>query len=175
MHNPRRGWWTTDGPIPMSILHQQYNLIRERRETLFGYCESLTPAHFNQNIGNFGGRSIGYILVHVAETYFSWLGVFTGLAGAEPLRGRSFSNMKEVRHLYGEVNDLAATFLHRYQPGFDEPVTDKFPDRTPPLVFTPLQLFTHVITHEYHHKGQVLSMGRQLGYTPIDTDLIRFA
>lgn len=158
----------------MSILLQQYHLIRERRETLFGYCESLTPAHLNQDLESFGGRSIGYILVHVAGTYFSWLGAFTGLGEADPLRGRSFNNVKEVRRLYNEVNELAAMFLDRYQSDFEEPVTDQLPDKTPALVFTPLQLFTHVITHEYHHKGQILSMSRQLGYIPIDTDLIRF-
>jgi uncharacterized damage-inducible protein DinB len=38
---------------------------------------------------------------------------------------------------------------------------------------SPLEVFTHVMTHEYHHKGQLLSLSRQLGYTPIDTDVIR--
>lgn len=38
---------------------------------------------------------------------------------------------------------------------------------------TSLELFSHVITHEYHHKGQVLSISRHLGYTPVDTDIIR--
>lgn len=37
----------------------------------------------------------------------------------------------------------------------------------------PLKLFTHVITHEYHHKGQILSLSRHLGYIPADTDIIR--
>jgi uncharacterized damage-inducible protein DinB len=35
------------------------------------------------------------------------------------------------------------------------------------------QIFTHVITHEFHHKGQILSLSRHLGYTPVDTDIIR--
>ncbi|MNY72090.1 DinB family protein [compost metagenome] len=37
----------------------------------------------------------------------------------------------------------------------------------------PFKLFSHVITHEYHHKGQILSLSRHLGYTPVDTDIIR--
>jgi uncharacterized damage-inducible protein DinB len=36
---------------------------------------------------------------------------------------------------------------------------------------TPLQLFTHVMTHEFHHKGQLLSMFRILGHVPPDTDV----
>ncbi|MFI5159066.1 MAG: DinB family protein [Sphingobacteriales bacterium] len=41
------------------------------------------------------------------------------------------------------------------------------------LTRSPFELFTHVTTHEFHHKGQVVSMSRQLGYTPVDTDVIR--
>ncbi|TDH29325.1 hypothetical protein EXU57_00555 [Segetibacter sp. 3557_3] len=38
---------------------------------------------------------------------------------------------------------------------------------------TPLQVYTHVITPEFHHKGQVLTLSRQQGYIPADTDIIR--
>nr|WP_261382294.1 DinB family protein [Mucilaginibacter achroorhodeus] len=41
------------------------------------------------------------------------------------------------------------------------------------LNLSPLELFTHVITHEFHHKGQLVNMSRQLGYIPVDTDVIR--
>jgi uncharacterized damage-inducible protein DinB len=39
---------------------------------------------------------------------------------------------------------------------------------------TPLQLFTHLLTHEFHHKGQIMTMCRLLGHIPPDTDVIRF-
>ncbi|MFM9837313.1 MAG: DinB family protein [Cyclobacteriaceae bacterium] len=39
---------------------------------------------------------------------------------------------------------------------------------------TPTELFTHVITHEFHHKGQVMMIARSLGYVPPDSDAIRF-
>jgi len=39
---------------------------------------------------------------------------------------------------------------------------------------TPLQLFTHVLTHEFHHKGQIMTMCRILGYTPVETDVSLF-
>lgn len=158
----------------MSILHQQYHLLRERRETFFEYCESLHPAHLGQGLESFGGRSIGFMLVHVADTYFSWLGDFTGL-GKDPAGGGAFDNMKKARLRFDQVNALANAFLDHYQPEFNQLVTNHVAGRELALTLTPLQLFTHVITHEYHHKGQAVSMSRQLGYEPIDTDLVRFA
>ncbi len=41
------------------------------------------------------------------------------------------------------------------------------------IIANPLKLFTHVITHEFHHKGQILSLSRHLGYVRVDTDIIR--
>ncbi|MCB0624495.1 MAG: hypothetical protein KDC43_11415, partial [Saprospiraceae bacterium] len=35
------------------------------------------------------------------------------------------------------------------------------------------RLFTHVVTHEFHHKGQILSLTRHLGFVPVDTDVMR--
>ncbi|HEX8506591.1 MAG TPA: DinB family protein [Hymenobacter sp.] len=50
----------------------------------------------------------------------------------------------------------------------------RFPRHPQPLELSPLQLFPHVITHEFHHKGQILSMSRLLGHVPVDTGAIRF-
>ncbi|MCB0535444.1 MAG: hypothetical protein KDD14_24780 [Saprospiraceae bacterium] len=41
------------------------------------------------------------------------------------------------------------------------------------ILAPPLRLFTHIVTHEFHHKGQILSLSRHLGYTPVDTDIMR--
>ncbi|WP_423227985.1 DinB family protein [Sabulibacter ruber] len=30
-----------------------------------------------------------------------------------------------------------------------------------------------MITHEFHHKGQIPSLGRHLGFVPDDTDVVR--
>jgi uncharacterized damage-inducible protein DinB len=42
------------------------------------------------------------------------------------------------------------------------------------IKLTALELITHVITHEFHHKGQVMTMARLSGFTPPDADILRF-
>lgn len=37
---------------------------------------------------------------------------------------------------------------------------------------TPRQLLFHTVTHEFHHKGQVMAMMRQLGMEPPNTDVL---
>jgi uncharacterized damage-inducible protein DinB len=36
----------------------------------------------------------------------------------------------------------------------------------------PRWLFTQAVTHEFHHKGQIVTIARQLGYQPVETDLV---
>jgi uncharacterized damage-inducible protein DinB len=41
-------------------------------------------------------------------------------------------------------------------------------------VRTPVLILHHVLTHAFHHKGQIVSMCRILGYPAPDTDLNQF-
>lgn len=122
----------------------------------------------------FGGRSICSLKIHVANTYKYWLGHFTGIEMSDLTKSESCSNVEEVRALFTETNVLVKAFLDEVDGNFNEAIHRKVPLRDFELALTPLQLFTQVITHEFHHKGQILSMSRQLGYKPIDTDIIRF-
>lgn len=36
----------------------------------------------------------------------------------------------------------------------------------------PAMAVVHMLTHEYHHKGQIVMLARRLGYQPPDTDLL---
>lgn len=39
---------------------------------------------------------------------------------------------------------------------------------------TPALVLHHMLTHAFHHKGQIVAMCRALGYPSPDTDMIRF-
>jgi len=56
----------------------------------------------------------------------------------------------------------------------DEPIQRKIPWRVggEPISMTPSKLLAHTITHEFHHKGQVMAMVRQMGYEPPNTDVL---
>lgn len=158
----------------MHILLHQYGLIKERRETLFQYCEDITHEHFTFDHQSFGGRSIQYLFVHIANTYTFWLGHFTTIDTTPFAKAGENRELKQIRTLFTSVDAIADKFLKQFDPVLEQPIINKISGRDMEVAITPLQLFTHVITHEYHHKGQILSMSRQLGYTPIDTDIIRF-
>lgn len=158
----------------MHVLLRQYDLVKERRETLFQYCNTISQEHFTFDHESFGGRSIQYLFVHVANTYTFWLGHFTSIVTMPFAKPEDYLKLNDIKILFATIDTITEKFLTQFDPVLEQPISNKISSRDVEVAITPLQLFTHVITHEYHHKGQILSMSRQLGYTPIDTDIIRF-
>ncbi|WP_026694133.1 DinB family protein [Peribacillus kribbensis] len=155
----------------MEVFFSQYNWIRRTRETLFSYCETLSDADYIKELEAFGGDSIRNLHVHVADCYRVWLGI-RALGNAEPdIMPETVNNVNDMRGVFRKTDELVYSFLNEFQGKWD---------RTIPLTLrngatmnpTALWLFTHTATHEFHHKGQIVKIGRQLGYVPPDTDLI---
>jgi uncharacterized damage-inducible protein DinB len=157
----------------MELLRQQYKLMQNARAVLFSYGDTFSLSHFTEELATFGGSSIRHLLVHTANTYQFWLGNFAQQKELPFVKPLFVSNINEVRRVFKEVNTLTEEFLVHFADRWQEPVTGVIPWRKQTIETTPLTLFSHVITHESHHKGQIVSMSRQLGYTPPDTDLLR--
>ena len=150
---------------------KQYQLVCGSRRVLLDYCKTISEEHFLKEHSSFGrGGSIRNLLVHIANTYEFWIGqeflkkemVFTPYT--------SVANIDGVVQLFSAIDtlleELFVTMKHEEDLASDIISNDEKSS----LAF---KYFTHVITHEFHHKGQVLSLSRQLGYIPVDTDVMR--
>ena len=154
------------------ILRQQYQLVRSARGALFNYCQAISAEDLLKPLPAFNNACIISQLVHTANCYLFWLAV-TAMKQQRPFfAGAEIQHFDAVRDIYNEVDKLMAAFLEHFSGSLDEPKQLFRPDGSG-LTRSPFELFTHVITHEFHHKGQVVSMSRQLGYIPVDTDVIR--
>ena len=156
-----------------SAFAQQYALIVSARGVLLDYCAGLAPAHFIAPVPAMNNGSMRDLLVHVAGCYDYWLGeVGLSRPAARPQPG-AVPDVATLRAVFAETDALVADFIRHYAAAWLVPQQFVLPRQGQPHELTPLQLFTHTATHEFHHKGQVLSMGRLLGYAPVDTDIIR--
>lgn len=156
-----------------ALLTAQYALVQSARAVLLDYCARLAPADFVAPLPAFNGSSIRDLLVHVASVYPHWLGRVALNRPLPDYAAAAVPDVAALRACFRQADALVAEYL-AYAAGRElqaEPL--RVPRHAEPLLFSPLQLLTHVITHEFHHKGQVLSMSRQLGYQPVDTDVIR--
>jgi uncharacterized damage-inducible protein DinB len=161
------------GRFFLNMLYSQYQTVKGSRNLLLNFCSAISHEHFVQSIENFGYSSTRNLLAHVSNASLYWLAEFA-LKGA-PLYAKpeEITNVAGVRLRFEEVDRAMEKFLTAY-PNHTLLLSGWAKWGKKDISVSVLDLFTHVITHEFHHKGQILSMGRHLGYMPVDTDVVRF-
>lgn len=159
----------------LSTLKAQYAMVQSARTALLNHCATISEADFVKPLPGFNDNSMRDTLLHVANSYRSWLG---RLAQGQPYpayQPGAVPDVTTLRGLFQEIDGLVASFCAAIGEGdWQSPEYVSVASIERPLRLTPLELFMHIVTHEFHHKGQVLTMSRHLGYTPVDTDVIRF-
>ncbi|MFE0557970.1 DinB family protein [Paenibacillus sp. NPDC058910] len=155
----------------MDVFKSQYDLIKRTRESLFRYCETMSPTDYVKEVEALGGVSIRSLHVHVTDCYRVWLGS-RGLGKSLPkLKPESVDNVQKMREVFKKTDDLVYEFLNEFKNKWDPAVEASWQSGSVEL--TELWLFTHTITHEFHHRGQIVKIGRQLGYIPPKMNLAK--
>ncbi|MCZ4225046.1 DinB family protein [Pedobacter rhodius] len=153
------------------MLHHQYKLILSSRGTILDYIKTISEEDFLSENSTFGRGSIRNLLVHICDTYASWIGERALKKEIIYKPFNEYRTLADCLNYFDIINTYIEVFLKTFEADY---LTDLDIIRNGKiLVLSPLKLFTHVITHEFHHKGQIMSLSRHLGYIPVDADIIR--
>ena len=135
-------------------------------------CAQLTPEQFSRELKS-SFPSVRATLEHILWAEWLWLERWQGRSHAGPLGGER-ADLSAVRarwnqieaDLQGFVRQLSAADLERVVTyrntkgqGFSNPLR---------------HMLQHLVNHGTYHRGQITMMLRQLGATPLATDLIAF-
>ncbi|SFH20650.1 DinB family protein [Pedobacter insulae] len=150
---------------------KQYQFVKESRDILFEYCKTIAPQDFVNENSSFGrGGSLRNLLVHIANTYEFWIANTALKKNVMYAEYGANENILDIIELFKHVDNFMSEFLETIETPNSE-IECKINGMK--KMVEPFKLFSHVITHEYHHKGQILSLSRHLGYIPVDTDIMR--
>lgn len=148
-----------------------YNRWANRR--ILGAAAALPPDQFLEDRGSSFG-SLRDTLVHVLGAELVWLARWEGESPASYLAPAEFPTVAALSPRWDE--------LERGQSGFFDQLTDGALDRV--VAYTnvagerwryPLhQMLQHVANHSTYHRGQAVTLLRQLGRTPPGTDLLLY-
>lgn len=154
----------------LEIMQQQYDWIKAARQNLFAFLEELPPRILHEPVPEFGRGTILRTHLHVADSYRWWLDAFAFKKMGEhkdiSMREVELADVAFARAEFAEIDELAQRFLREYRDRWNEPIEQDESWQGYPKAPTPLLLFTHTATHEFHHKGQIVSMARHLGFPP---------
>ncbi len=158
----------------IDLLKTQYTFLQGSRQALLNFVENQVGPDLNTPIAAFDGRTIRYLLVHIGGCYHHWLEKFAVKRDYEKLNEEDFETIASIRAMFDGVNKTMTQFLTDFAEKLNDPIIRTLLPEQRKVSATALEIFTHVVTHEFHHKGQILTMCRLLGYPPPDTDIIRF-
>jgi len=152
-------------------LQLQYKHVRTVRQHLFGFMEEMPLEKLHEKITGFGIGKIIVAHIHVADCYRRWIDSFAFQQKLADFSNTSTdvienADVKKVREIFDSVDEIVERFFEEYQSRWLEEIENEVEWSSKPYRTTPLFLISHVVTHEFHHKGQIVSMARHLGYNP---------
>lgn len=152
-------------------MREQYALVQSSRSVLLDYCATISAEHLVAVHPGFGRGSVRDMLIHIANVYELWIAEKALERDVTFTSPHDVLTIEHVRDVFRRVDSIVEDFF-RFVVAEDKHMfqVERNGHRQN---YSATSLFTHAITHEFHHKGQVLSLSRMLGYTPIDTDIIR--
>lgn len=162
------------GRIAMEKL--EYEWVKQTRQILLDQCRELNEDDFTKEF-EFGFQSIRDSLVHVAGCYHAWLGSFVLSQTSSPLFTKEvINNMKldDIQSYFQQADVYVESVFEQFTNKFDEFIEKELSWKSGSGIVrkTPRQLLIHSITHESHHKGQIVAMLRLLGHIPKNTDIL---
>lgn len=154
-------------------LKLMYGWVKRTREVLFEYTESLSNDVYTLEQTGFAHGSIRNIHAHIAECYLWWVGHVGLKRDWVDFEPSSIPDVKAMRQKFLEVDAVLEEAFEKFD-RLDTAFAFERPGRDT-LRVTQRWLVVHPLTHEFHHKGQLLALGRALGH-PLppggDTDLV---
>lgn len=149
-----------------------YAWVVQTRAVLHGFLAKVPWDTLSREVPTLGHGSVRNLLVHTASAYRWWLDAFVRGLEMPQMEGSQFRSLAAVQAEFAGIDGMVRRFLRDHDGSLDEPRRHPVPWEEKPFAATPRWLFTHTVTHEFHHKGQIVSIARQLGYPPIETDLV---
>ncbi len=150
-----------------------YDYNRWANTRIFDAVETLDDTAFLTDLKN-SFPSVRDTLAHILGAEWIWLLRWKGESPTKLLGANEFPTATGLRERFVAVDKERGAFLasvagERLQQPFD--YRDLAGNRLRLLLVQSLQ---HVVNHGTYHRGQVTTMLRQLGATPVSTDMSRF-
>jgi uncharacterized damage-inducible protein DinB len=135
---------------------------------------STIPAgDYAKEVPGFGFPTIHAQVVHILNCEGFWIQTLQR-SPFEDQNPAAWPTVSDARILQSEVSLKTLSYLSTLSEQHLNAGTELHFSDGDTAVRTPALIIHHVLTHAFHHKGQIVSMCRTLGYPAPDTDLNQF-
>jgi uncharacterized damage-inducible protein DinB len=137
------------------------------------HLSTLPAAAYTQELAGFGFPDLRAQVIHVFNCESFWIHTLRSASfrDRDPASCPSISDARELQH---QVMQQTIAYLSRLtEEQLNTGAELHFSDGDT-AIRTPALVLHHVLTHAFHHKGQIVAMCRVLGHPAPDTDLNQF-
>jgi uncharacterized damage-inducible protein DinB len=153
-----------------SGIEELHGAMHERLDLLLRHVATVPDNLRLEPIPGFGHSSIWKQLVHILTCEEGWV---------RDLQDKTFAGWREedcptmtaLLSAKGRIIEATRTYLDHLSEEELNTTLAKRPVDWGGELRSPAFILLHVITHAFHHKGQIVAMLRILGYPAPDTDL----
>ena len=149
----------------------QYNAWADRR--LLDACGALTNEQFTRNLGS-SFSSVRDTVTHLYGAEWVWNERFQGHSPTALLSSAPFPDLASIRAKLEEMDQYYIDYVSKLtQADLDRII--RYKSFAGDEFSNPLWQSLHQLTnHASYHRGQIVTLLRQLGVKPVSTDLIMY-
>lgn len=136
-------------------------------------CASLTPEQFTRDMGS-SFRSVRDTLAHIYGAEWLWLERWNERIPPGLPSPADFPDFAALRARWNEHDRNLRAYVNSLKPATLQRVIKYKNTRGTPYEGALEPMLQHVVNHGTYHRGQIVTLLRQLGANPVATDLIAF-
>lgn len=134
------------------------------------HLSTIPVSDYTREVPGFGFPTLREQVIHIFNCEGLWIHALQGLTYRDR-NSSDYASVSDAKLLHREISERTLAYLSGLT---DEQISSdtelRFPDGEL-AVRTPAFVIHHVLTHAFHHKGQIVAMCRVLGHPAVDTDL----
>ena len=153
-----------------SGIRELHGATHESLDLLLRHVATVPDPLLRQTIAGFGFPTVWKQLVHILTVEEGWVHdlQYKAFAG---WREEDVATMPALQATKGRIREATRVYLDSLSEAELNTTLAKPPQDWGGELRSPAFILLHVITHAFHHKGQIVAMLRILGYPAPDTDL----
>jgi uncharacterized damage-inducible protein DinB len=149
-----------------------HGIMHERLDLLLNHIATVPDDLYHKQISGFGFPSIWKQLVHILNCEEFWIHSLQNKPFAD-WREEDFPTVPELLAAKDRIRNATQIYVDDLtEEQLNTTLVKRFVDWGGELR-SPAFILLHVITHAFHHKGQIVAMLRIIGYPAPDTDMQR--
>ena len=157
---------------PGTVLPGLHACLHDSLGVVFDHLATVPPELWTKPLEGFAKPTVRDQIVHILSAERGWV---SGLQLQHFLKPdvEALTTVEAIRQLQQEVKSATIAYLDSMPEQKLYAPLERFPERWMGPPRSPAFILLHVITHGFHHKGQLVAMLRLLGHPAPDTDLQR--